>query len=285
MLIREIPPVAIKPLLCNKIETGAVTLTAACFEGKEWSLGPLQRPEDVSKSPQLSMQVGAALWGLGVKRAYAPNPTEFNGIIVNPKMLGRYISLPYGVHLLRNQEIPADGTLLRQAGDAGVFSAGGCSVIVATLGNEMLFAHAGRECVLDRTRVLSGGTEKSRWAKSVVDNIVSALTPHHDLRRDLKVWVFYSIKPEDFVHHFDDRNPNHALYNQAAACYLPQEFGEEYGWMDKYALYIDIPRIIRTQFRTLGVNQVSLEHAYLADELPHTRNGGGRYLVAIVRNS
>ncbi|HEY5383398.1 MAG TPA: hypothetical protein VIJ88_02495 [Candidatus Paceibacterota bacterium] len=285
MLVTEVPPVAIKPLVCNKIEAGKSAFTAACFEGTDWSLGPIQKSEHVQANLGLASQVGAALWGLGVRRAYAPSPIEFNARIINPKILDRDIPLPYGVHLFRNQEVPADGTILRKQGDAGVFSAGGCSVVVATLGDEIIFAHAGRECVLDRTRVLTDGMEKGRWVESVVDNIVSALTPHHNLRQYLRAWVFYSIKPEDFVHRSDDPDPKHAAYNKAAADYLPQKFGSEFGWAEKAALYIDIPRIIKAQFHRLGVEHVSLEHAYLANELPHTRNGGGRYLVAIVRNS
>ena len=210
------------------------------------------------------------------------NPTEFNARIIGRAILSRKLILPYGVTLFRNQSVPADGTSLRKPGDAGILSAGGCSIIVATLGDEVVFAHAGRECVLDRTRVLTNGAQTSRWAPSVVDNIVCALTPHPELRRYLRAWVFYSIKAQDFDHRFDDAK--HASYNKAAAHYLPQEYGREFGRIDDEAVYIDIPKIVRRQFHQLGVENVSLEHAYLADELPTTRNGGGRYLAAIVRN-
>ena len=281
----------VHPLVKDRIATGECNMvfSTACFEGKHWSLAPLQKPEDVQKNLQLATHVGAALRGLGAIRAFAPNPTKFNGQIIRPALLNRDIVLPGGVHLLRNQAIPADGTKLAIDGDAGVFSAGGCAFIVATLGYEMYFAHAGRECVLDRHKVLTRGVQCSRKPESVVDNIVARLVGESwrkHLRSLIRVWVFYSIKPQDFAHYFATANPEHAAYNRAAAEFLPKEYGGECGWADRNAIYIDLPKIIRAQFVRHGIpaDNISLQHAYLRDELPTTRNGGGRYLAVVVRH-
>jgi hypothetical protein len=272
----------IKPLVRNIVQTKDVVFSASCFEGDGWSLGPLQWPADVQKNPQLDMKLSDALVGHGVRRAYAPNPTKFNAKIISPQCLSREILLSGGMSLFRNQDIHADGTMLARGGDAGIFSAGGCGVIVAALGDELFFAHAGRECVIDRQRILTGNP--SRTNESIVHSIVQALAPVKWLRQQLQAWVFYSIKPEDFVHRFDDPDPKHAAYNKAAADSLQKEYPGEYGWSDNNGVHIDLPKIMQAQFRELDVEYVSLEHAYLADELPTTRNGGGRYLVAIVRH-
>ena len=267
------------------VPRGALYFTTACFAGpgKEWSLAPLQEPGDVKKNPVLVGKLRKAVTSLGADRLYAPSPVKSNGEIIEPTMLNRPFVLGKGVRLFRNPKVPADGTFLRGAGDAGIFSAGGCGVIVATLGNRLIFAHAGRESLIDRDRVLGG---QGRRNESVVDSIVEAfreINSHADLRK-LHAWVLYSIKPDDFLHEFDD--PKHGEYNCHVGIYL-EKLGLGAG-VRRVAtgLKLNLPGVAKAQFVQLGVPErnIHLEHAYLADELPHTRRGGGRYLVAIVRH-
>jgi hypothetical protein len=87
--------------------------------------------------------LNAAFRALGVTRALAPNPVEFNATIIHPIHLVRQLSVG-ATTMHRNQGVPADGTFLAKPHDAGIFSAGGCGVIVAAYRGDLIFAHAGR---------------------------------------------------------------------------------------------------------------------------------------------
>jgi hypothetical protein len=276
----------LSPLVYNRftVHGSGVEFSASCFQGKDWSLGPLQKPEDVEKHPTLAAKVNAAVGGLGGRRAYAPNPTKFNAQIITPSRLNHLLRLG-DVDLYRNQDRPADGTFLVAKGDAGIFSAGGCGVLVVAYKNYLIFAHAGRECVLDRTRVETLGKNMAREYNSVVNYVFAMLgVPDHELNQ-VYAWPLYSIHPEEFAHHFNDKK--YGAYNRAAAQYIPKFYGEECAIIDHDAVCIDLPQLMKTQLIMEGVppQNIFLDHAYLSDELPHTRNGGGRYLVAVVRHS
>lgn len=264
----------------------AVRFTAACFGGAdtEWSLKPLQVPQDVAKNPVLVSKIRNAMRHLGADKLFAPYPAEFNAEIIHPIDLTKVLVLSHGVVLFRNAARPADGTLLRAPGDAGIFSAAGCSVIVASINEHLLFAHAGRDCVINRKRVL--GESGARRNESVVDSMVDAFIDLGYSKEDLQrmhVWVLYSIKPEHFVHLYED--PNHAAYNLVVGAYLAQRGLSEGTGNIPGGVALDVPTIVQGQFLQYGVpdEHIHLEHCYLSDELPTTRRGGGRYLVAIVR--
>lgn len=268
------------------IEQSRVPFTAACFAGpgKEWSLAPLQKPEDVKANPPLAYKLQRAAKSLDADRLYAPTPVDSNGEIINPAQLSRVFILGGGVVMFRNPAAPADGTLLRDPGDAGIFSAGGCGVIVTTIDDRLIFAHAGRESLIDRARILD---DRPRRHESVVDSIMEAYRglgyKSHQLTR-LKAWMFYSIKPEDFLHRYDDTT--YGEYNRRVGTDLEARGLGEGVQRVSGGVELDLPLVARARFIQQGVpsNNIHLEHAYLADELPHTRRGGGRYLVAIVRS-
>ncbi len=267
------------------ISRSGIRFTSACFQGADWSLGPLQRPEDVTANRPLAHKLSGALKHLGADRAFAPSPVKFNGRVILPEQLLLALNLGGGIFLMRNQNAPADGTLLRSPRDAGIFSAGGCGLVVAALGEHMVFAHAGRDCVIDRRRVLSG--TPSRELESVVDYVVNALllAAAPCKAEDIQVWVLYSIRADDFLHRYD--HEEHGEYNRLIGPDLESR-GLGVGYhRSSEGVSLDMPVVIREQFLRRGVpsESVSLEHGYLADELPTTRNGGGRYLAAVVRHS
>lgn len=288
MLSQEVTEMASAPLVRNGFTSlEGIRFTAACFQGpgNEWSLGPLQAPEDVVRHPILTERLRDAMRHLGAERVYAPSPVEFNGKIIQPAELSRVFNLKGGVLLFRNAGMPADGTFLRADGHAGVFSAGGCGLTVVTLRDHLIFAHTGRDCVIDRTRILTGAPSRSK--ESVIDSIMDAF---HQLGYnekhfcDLSAWVLYSIKPRDFLHRFDD--PQHGEYNRRVGPDLARRTSAGIRTTPA-GFQIDVPAIARSQFLAYGVpsENIHLDHAYLNDELPTTRRGGGRYLVAVVRHS
>jgi hypothetical protein len=280
----------IRPLVNNRLTVpdSGLCFSAACFAGKHWTLSKLREPQDANNNPTFAEEVGGALRGLGARRAYAPSPVEFNAVVIKPERLLFPIVLPYGVVMYRNIAALADGTFLRRAGDAGVFSAGGCGVLAVAYLRHLFFAHAGRECLLDREWVKSEGAHRSRAIPSVVDSILDALVELGPLDTTLvHAWPLYFIKPVEFVHHAADKDPQHAEYNRAAIRFLPKQFGAECGAVTADSIKIDLPRIARQQLlrRHIPSANIHMEHCYLADELPTTRNSeNGRYLVAIVRH-
>lgn len=276
----------IKPLVhtCITVPGGRLVFSSACFPGDHWSLKRLREPEDGLRHAVFAEEVGCALRGIGVRRAYAPNPTEFNGALIEPHELHFPILLPHGVVMYRNTAQPADATYLTKSGDAGIFSAGGCGMVVVAWGELLLFAHAGRESLLDRSEVCTQGAQRGR-PQGLVDNLVDALCAKGAHTRDLYAWPLYFIKPRHFVHAPDD--PVHGEYNRGAIAYIPAHYGAHCGKVTRAGLLLDLPRIVQTQFVRRGVpkTNVSLAHAYLEDELPTTRNSeNGRYLVAAVRH-
>lgn len=278
-------PVSIDPLVDNEFLTpdGRVAFSASCFEGNNWSLAPLQKSEDVKKNPELAARINVALHGLGARIAFAPNPTKFNGLVIPPMQLIYGLNLGE-VTLRRHRDHPADATFLRYPGNAGIFSAGGCGVVVIAYKDTLMFGHAGRESLVDRDRVLTEGLVESR-PKDLIDNMIDALEVKPGEEGEVYAWPLYFIKPEHFSHRFDDPNPEHVPYNKAAARYLPKMY-PEFGMVNDEGINIDLPGIAKNQLMDRGVPEenINLEHAYLSDELPTTRRGGGRYLVAIVRH-
>jgi hypothetical protein len=277
-------------------QTG-VRFSTACFvgEGMELSLRPLQNRGDEKKHPALAERISGAVRHIGGETIYAPYPAEFNAQIVSPTELNKMLILNGAVRMFRNATKPADGTFLRHQGDSGIFSAGGCGLIVATLGDRLLFAHAGRDCVINRSRVL--GKADARPFESVVDSIADEFREQRE-DNDLSgmhVWALYSIKPGDFLHKFKltaedvaDEEKRHEFmrYNER----LPDDMrsrGLQSGIrVNAEGIEIDVPEIIRLQFRAYGVpaEHIHLEHCYLSDDLPTTRRRNGRYLVAVVRH-
>ncbi|HUD02697.1 MAG TPA: hypothetical protein VMR46_01575 [Candidatus Paceibacterota bacterium] len=293
MKVRELSH-SIQPLVRQEfvVPNSHITFTAACFEGDGWSLKPLQEMGDEKKHPEFAAQVGSALAGLDVRHAYAPNPTAFNAKIIKPGNLQNIIPLPGGVFLCRNRSFPADGTVLSVSGDAGVFSAGGCGIVVMSYGRELAFAHAGRDCILDRTWIETRGRERGRDRISVVDTMLDFLdVPVAHMDR-VRAWPLFFIKPRDFIHRVDDKNEKHRSFNYGAVYMLPMHYGNWGGLVTNKGgpseqIAINLPGIVFAQLRKRGVPEanINMEHSFVDDELPHTRNGDGRgrYLVAIVR--
>ncbi|HEX8994154.1 MAG TPA: hypothetical protein VF803_02780, partial [Candidatus Paceibacterota bacterium] len=166
-------------------------------------------------------------------------------------------------------------------------SAGGCPIIVAALDDKLVFAHAGRDCVLDRTYIESDGSRKGREHESVVDSVCAALEATSSSVRYARVHVLGSIRPEHFMHPFG--HSKHGDYNAHLYRFLKRYYPDCYQYEKVTAIGPDLPRIIRQQFVDRGVleSQVRLEDAYLPEGLSARFQGGNadRYLTVVVRRT
>ncbi len=281
----------VKPLVTNDFEAPGLRFSASCFGGINWSLARLQTNNDVYQHQEFADQLRSAITSAGARMAFAPTPTAFNGKVGLPRELTNTISLGNGVYVRRNNKALMDGTFLSHKHEAGIFSAGGCGVIVATYRHLLVFAHAGRDCLLDRLWVKTEGAERTpdRAHISVVDSIIEALGVTPEKMHEVHVWPLYFIRPEEFSHRANDIQKDHGEYNRAAIRFLPTQYGKECGDVTSDRIMMDLPRIARKQCLGHGIpcSNIHMEHCYLDNELPHTRKGEGttRYLVAIVRNS
>lgn len=291
-------PVAprIDPLVENKITTPeGIKVSALIFPGNMWSLKGMYKQEDVFEwdnnrrwHSDFAFMLASAYVRANAQHVYAPTP-GFNGEILWRSDFRTVIDLPYRTFLHRNRDLPADGCHLSKAGHAGAFSAGGCGIVLAAYGQDLVFAHAGRETILDRHEVITLGKEKSR-PRSFVKNLLFAMRGTCPDPKKLHVWPMFFMSPDEFVHHLDSDNPDHALYSQSAREYLPQHYPGTYGWKKEKSIGIDLARILWSQLIEHGVpsKNVHMEHTGLHKDLPTTRNGGGkdsRYLVVATRHT
>lgn len=276
--------------------SGDVGFTITCASGAKtnWSLALLENPGDENKHTTLAENLAGVIKQQGGTRAFAPRPSDFNGKIIPPNTLHRrIIRLPFGVSLFCNPDEPADGTFLHKAGDTGIISAGGCPLIVATFQDNLIFAHAGRNSLLDMTFIRSNGNQRSRPRESVVDDIMKAFGTTPETSHEVRAWVFFSIRPEYFSHPYGDAR--HGSANQALARFLDERgHSENAFWVEGRALHLDLPELIKEQFKRYGVPEgnVKIDHglAYLPEGFAHTRvrekeQRNRRNLIAVTRTT
>ncbi len=275
-----------------------VTIAMSCMSGPNWSLAGLYSEAAAREKSELCGRVSLALRDMGATHVYAPTPTDFNAKIIDPDALD--VAFPIGrnitMHRSTNKAVYADGTFLRRPGDAGVFSVGGCPMIILIYGHIVLFLHAGLWCLVDKKWIDSDGTERGRENESVVDSAVQKLkgicTAKGTLFRpqEVEAHVMWAIPPEHFDFERDPRKVKEEEYrrrNPKLYTHVPSRFGDEaLKELDGTMFGIDLPVIIREQFGHYRIN-VETRHAYLPEGFHTTRNNDKqlRCLMAAVRQS
>ncbi len=221
----------------------------------DWSLAPLQKARDGALDRYLAPRVAAACRLVNeCAQWYAPHPTEFNGRIVRPEDLPERILLTNDVTLYRGAL--AEGVQLpRKSGFMA--SIGGCAIIVASDGKRMVVAHAGR-------RSLFRDDPRDHAHRSVVYQIRDRFCGSFN-RDNVKIWVFFSIRPEAFLHRRND--PVYAKNNDRllsalirsgfGSCIMPHEG-------------IDLPTLVQLQAREAGLNWQIAKNRYLPPNSYHT---------------
>jgi len=283
------PSILRSAALQRKVAGTAGSFTALCFGGNfNWTLRDLQTNEDRGKNDTLVQKLWEIMCALDCKSAYAPSPVLFNGKIVEPSSLNKQIIVGAGFNLFRNKDEPADGTFLKP-GQMGIISAAGCPVIVARYKGVMIFAHAGRDSLFDRSSIEKGSLEVARG--SVVDSIMARLQVPRLERDEIFAHVFFSIGAKALTHPLLDER--YGAFNRNMHKFVAHHWGEQCAYLNSAGsnLHLNLPQLIKRQFERCGVpsGNVTLDLNNVEDlrTLAHTRgeNRDRRNLVVIARHS
>ncbi len=245
-----------------------------------WSLKLMQTQEDVFKQYGLAVGLRRTLRDMNVRKAYAPNVEPMSAIVVGTHVLNTRIRLGGHTYLYRKKQVPADGVFLRP-GEAFVMSAAGCPVIIATAGEYMIVAHAGRDSLIERSAVLGAPT---REHPSIVDAIIGAFGKNGFGVDQISMCMHLAIPAIVFEHRFD--HPFYGAYNRALARFVDDRWPGCTAYKNG-SMFLDLESVFVEQARRAGLRYVwaalsldtfpDLVHTR-AGENPHQRN------LVVVRN-
>ena len=215
----------------------------------------------------------------GIRKAFVPTVSAFSGRIATASDLMEIIELDHG-RQYRTCATAVEGGEVA-VGEALMVGAGGCPFIVAydTIPggvSRMIFAHAGRDSLIDRKRIDNG---TPREHEGILYAIAAAFEDWGTPPNRVSIEAFFSIDPEVFLHSFDipgdeERAQAHrALYRDIrrrwgdAACYEAQT-------PDGHpAAAIDQPQLILAQAQEIGFGFCRHQGLLpLAGPYPHTRH-------------
>ena len=251
-------------------------------ELETWSLGSLQRQEDVQENYPLARAVSERLYGMNVREAFAPNVAAMSGTIVSPQDLIEKICLGE-VSLYRNKQLPADGVLLNP-GETFIMSAAGCPIILASGGDHFIASHAGRDSLIDRGAVNNSPTRRHM-------SIVNAMIHEFRLRKvpitDVVMVMLFAIPADTFEHSFD--HPQYGGYNRALYALINARWPKCARFVDN-RMFLDLESLFIEQALSTGVPRMLSAICSLAEfpHLAHTRDGIGanrRNLIVVRRDS
>lgn len=211
-----------------------------------WSLKEIQQQKD----PSVSVTTKTIyLYSGKTKKVFAPIPIKFNAKIAKERDFSQKISLSQKFKILRGTY--ADGVALKRKGDSFFISSADCPTIIAVGKKTMVCAHAGRESLIDRQRVITK-TIGSRKNNSVVDGIIENFYQQEERTKMIKVFVTCGIGNFDFLHPWD--HPIFGKYNKKLTFYIIENFGREcIGGSYIKEGRIDLQMIIKNQFVKKGV--------------------------------
>ena len=232
-----------------------------------WSLKSMQTPEDSYKQYGLTIGLRRALQSMEIRRAYAPNVASSSAVVVNASTLNTRIKLGGRVCLYRKKQVPADAVFLRP-NEAFVMSAAGCPVIIATSGEYMLVAHAGRDSLIERSAVLGA---PAREHPSIVNAIIEAFSKKGVAVNQISMSMHLAIPPAAFEHRFD--HPYYGAYNRALAQYVDDRWAGCTVHKDN-SMFLDIESVFIEQARQAGLRYVwATLPLDTCPDLVHTRTG------------
>lgn len=203
-----------------------------------WSLGSLQKEGDETKAENIELlsRLKRIAEAFELSTFWAPNPTEFNGVIAKRRTLKERICVTPGVHVYRGTF--ADGIEIRP-GEALILSSGGCPLLTLVWNNRVVAAHAGLKCLFDI---------ENPERESVVDAALRQI--EYQRRRTtepLEVRIDFSINPEVFDHPWD--HPEWGGKNELLCRELEYRWGPTVFLGDRTKGRIDLIKLMQQQFR------------------------------------
>lgn len=218
---------------------------------------------------------------IGVHKAFAPNVAESSAEIIGTDELKNEILIDRNITLHRNQSIPADGIFLN-LGETFVMSSAGCPVIIATAGEQMIAAHAGRDSLIDRGAVIG---EPTRSNLSVVYSIIGAFIKKGFRPSEIKMWMLFSIPPAKFKHdlnHWEHGEQNRALA-EFVSKWCPNGVTRKNG-----SIFLNLEEIFLQQAHMYGVQNALAMHSLtqfpaMAHTHDESKNPKRRNLIVIKR--
>ncbi len=236
-----------------------VTLCGRNDGQTDWSIAELKNNAGVAKCSAYSL-INALFGGGDRTSIYAPRPSDFNARICTPNELTEVyqgqidlshekITLPprKGVKIYRG--VSADGCEIPR-GKYMMLASADCPTIIARsrVSGKVIAAHAGRDCLVDRTRLETG--TPSRPHESVVDGIMCKFFEWNEHAQDLEVFITCGIGGEHFFHRPTDQK--YGVTNRKLIAHF-QRLGDYCVLAPNAFGGICLPAIIRTQFANHGV--------------------------------
>jgi hypothetical protein len=202
----------------------------------------------------------------GIQRAFVPD-TDFSGLIARGNEEPIILYQEGGVTLETAKS--REGTFIDR-GEAVVVCTGGCPVVIATDKRRILcVAHAGRDSLVDREKILS--KQASREDEGVIDQMARSLREIGVDPGMMELHGYFGIHREIFAHDLSDER------NQMMHEYINERWPRSSITKPGFAC-IDLGALIFQQGIKAGFGSVKYGSVIPVDEteFPTTRSPGGR---------
>ncbi len=236
----------------------------------DWSLRQLT-DENEKRQRDFKLKLGTALAVQGIRVAYAPRVVAMSGAIIEQDDFPaeHSIELPSGVTLKRTA-LPSDGTFIGK-NEAFVMSGGGCPVVIVSGRGICIVAHASRDSLLDRIRMLGTPDEKPREHFSLIDAIAAKVRARGFDPKDMTLRALLQVPSECFGHPMrPDLEPDWRTkrkYNVVMHGWVNDLFGRGIAVERDGISYLSIGKLIARQAALAGFEHI------LVDELPLPADG------------
>ena len=274
--------------VCRVVEApqcGAFFTAAIWGRPINWSIDQLGG----DGNPVFAEQVGCVLALLGARRGFATGTIKRNARILEPAALSRKINVGHQV-LFCNPNEPADGVYLQQ-GDAGLTSTSGCPIFFAARrGYVPVYAHAGRDCLINRSRIdpRDPAPLRDHANESVCFSVLQALeVSSWKDAAEVYVWVYWGAHPHQQRYSFG--HPEYGAFNRRMYTYIVGRWGHACASLSPEGFSLNLTRLIRAQFLERGVlySHIDTKDGYLDEQTMWSDCSAtaSRNLIAIVCNS
>lgn len=224
-----------------------------------------------SKNARLSnADAHLLLRSYGLSRVFVPDTTRSTAVVTDAPV-GRFTP----VNQFPNISIAGAEAAFGSLWNGYATWVGGCLTLVALGGPHILFGHAGRDSLLDRSRI-AGNTAGVRRYESIVFSIADAFAKRGVRAADISLFGFFGIAPELFDHPFE--HPEYGEFNRKMVAYTNAR------WPGSFkGTHLNLGRLVQAQAREAGFAQgLCVGEIHESETFPTTRHptrSQDRYLV------